>query len=106
YLQRSFAGLQSEVDTREARACGVEAVRLAMTNMSGSVAMRRTGEGSDYGVELFRTDLCNVAEKTKSMPDEFINADGNGVTEAFVNYAKPLTGGLPKTEFLGNYPKV
>ncbi len=40
------------------------------------------------------------------MPDEFINAEGNGITDAFVEYAMPLVGELPKTEYLGNYPKV
>ena len=34
------------------------------------------------------------------------NAEGNGVTRAFMEYAMPLTGGLPKTHYLGNYPKV
>jgi hypothetical protein len=70
------------------------------------VAIRRTGNGKDYAVELFRTELCNVAEKTKSMPDEFINSEGNGITDAFIEYAMPLVGELPKTEYLGNYPKV
>jgi 6-phosphofructokinase len=106
YLQRSFAGLQSEVDAREARWCGRHAVQYAMKEVSGSVAIERVGDGADYEVELFRTELINVAEKTKSLPDEYINAEGNGVTGAFVEYAMPLTGGLPKTEYLGNYPRV
>jgi len=106
YLQRSYAGLQSPVDVAEARQCGRQAVQYAMEYDSGSVAMKRIGEGDGYAVELFRTELKNVAEKTKSIPAEYINADGNGVTEAFVNYAMPLVGGLPKTEYLGGYPKV
>ena len=106
YLQRSFVGLRSEVDAREARWCGRHAVQYAMETESGSVAIRRVGNGADYAVELFRTELSSVAEKTKPMPDEFINAEGNGVTEAFVEYAMPLTGGLPKTQYLGNYPRV
>jgi 6-phosphofructokinase len=106
YLQRSFAGLQSEVDAREARWCGRHAVQYAMQEQSGSVAIRRTGNGKDYAVELFRTELANVAQKTKSVPDEFINEDGNGITDAFVEYALPLTDPLPKTHYLGNYPKV
>lgn len=106
YLQRSFAGLQSPVDAAEARRCGQEAVRFAMQTSSGSVAMKRTGNGARYGVEYFRTDLANVAEKTKSLAPEHINADGNGITPAFVKYAMPLTGGLPKTVYLGNYPLV
>ncbi len=106
YLQRSFAGLQSSVDASEAHRCGIEAVKFAMANISGSVAIKRTGSGQNYGAELFRTELANVAEKTKSLSDEFINKDGNGITEAFVEYALPLTGGLPKTEYLGNKPKI
>ena len=73
---------------------------------SGSVAMIRTGDGADYGVKYERTDLCNVAEKTKEMPANFINAQGNHVTEAFIKYALPLTGGLIKTGYLGNRPRV
>ncbi len=106
YLQRSFAGLQSAVDVDEARRCGREAVKLAMVEDNGSVAMKRTGNGAKYGVELFRTELKNVAEKTKSMPAEYLNNDGNGVTQAFIDYAMPLVGQLPKTEYLGGYPRV
>jgi len=106
YLQRSFVGFQSSVDVDEARRCGREAVRLSMAEQSGSVAIQRTGDDDDYAVKLICTELRNVAEQSKSMPDEFINADGNGVTEAFVKYARPLTGGLPATYFLGNYPKI
>jgi 6-phosphofructokinase 1 len=106
YLQRSFAGLQSTVDVDEARRCGRQAVEYSKTYDNGSVAIKRTGNGQNYASELFRTDLANVAEKTKSMPDEFINAEGNGITDAFIEYAMPLVGGLPKTHYLGNYPKV
>ena len=98
--------MQSEVDVREARWCGRHAVQYAMEEVSGSVAIKRVGNGADYKVKLFRTELSNVAEKTKSLPDEFINEEGNGITEAFVEYALPLTGGLVKTEYLGNRPKV
>ncbi|MBN1817321.1 MAG: 6-phosphofructokinase [Sedimentisphaerales bacterium] len=106
YLQRSFAGLQSEVDVEEAHACGRQAVLYSMKYDNGSVAIKRTGNGSHYGVEYFRTDLSTVAEKAKSMPPEFINAEGNGVTDVFLEYAAPLAGKLPETEYLGTYPIV
>ncbi|MFH1615483.1 MAG: 6-phosphofructokinase [Planctomycetota bacterium] len=106
YLQRSFAGLQSPTDVTEARQCGRYAVRFAMGQQSGSVVIKRTGSGKNYAVEYLCTELSNVAEHTKSMPDEFINSQGNGVTEAFIEYAMPLAGELPKTHFLGNYPRI
>jgi 6-phosphofructokinase 1 len=106
YLQRSFAGVRSAVDAAEARQCGREAVRMAMTHVNGSVAIRRSGSGADYAIELFRTELADVAEKTKLMPDEHINAEGNGITQAFIEYARPLVGRLPETHYLGNYPRI
>lgn len=106
YLQRSFPGIQSPVDVDEARWCGRHAVQYAMEHDNGSVAIRRLGNGADYKVELFRTELSSVAEKTKSMPDDFINAEGNGVTDAFMEYAMPLVGEMPKTEYLGGCQRV
>jgi 6-phosphofructokinase 1 len=106
YLQRSFGGLQSPTDVVEARNCGRQAVLYSMEHQSGSVAIRRIGEKEDYAIELFRTDLGNVAEHTKPLADEYINKAGNGITDAFMDYALPLTGDLPKTEYLGNYPRV
>ncbi len=105
YLQRSFAGLQSPVDLVEARRCGQTAVTFAAKDQNGSVAMRRVA-GEKYSCDYFRTDLKNVAEKTKSMPDEFIGAGGNDVTKAFIEYAAPLAGPLPKTCWLGSEPRV
>lgn len=102
YLQRSFAGLQSETDVVEARETGRKAVEFSMQYESGSAIMKRVGNGDDYAVEFERTELKNVAEFTKDLPDDFINEAGNGVTEAYKAYARPLAGSLPKTEYLAN----
>ena len=106
YLQRSFAGLQSDTDVDEARRCGRQAVIYSKEHQSGSVAMKRVSNGADYSVDLFLTDLCNVAEHTKELLDEYINEAGNGVTDAFIEYVSPLAGKMPQTEYLGNLPKV
>ncbi len=106
YLQRSFAGLQSETDVVEARETGRKAVEFSQQYTSGSAIMKRVGEGKDYKVVFERTELKNVAEFTKELPHEFINATGNGVTQAFKDYAMPLCGSLPKTGYLATMPKV
>ena len=98
YLQRSFLGCVSSVDQHEAREVGEKAAQFALwDNVDGSVAIRRTG---DYSVDYFLTPLSSVAKDTKSMPNEYINAEGNNVTEAFRNYARPLLGELPEYERL------
>ena len=94
------------MDADEARRCGREAVKYCAEASSAAPWRCKRTAGKKYGIELFRTELKNVAEKTKSLPDEFINADGNGVTQAFMDYAMPLVGQLPQTEYLGDYPKV
>ena len=68
--------------------------------------MKRTGEGENYAIDLFLTDLKNVAEFTKELPDNFINEAGNGVTQAYKDYAMPLAGKLPKTDTFINDPKA
>ncbi len=104
YLQRSFPGIVSEVDAREARLVGEEAVRMAVSSAgNGSVALRRLGNGNDYGVETFITSLSSVARRTKPMPPEFIAESGNDITEAFITYARPLVGSLPE---IGRLKKV
>ena len=94
YLQRSFPGFVSEVDALEARQVGRMAVKYSASEEQGSVAMRRAG-GSSYGVELFLTPLATVARETKHLDPSYIS-DGNNITDAFVQYVKPLVGELPR----------
>ncbi|CDH43259.1 6-phosphofructokinase [Candidatus Contendibacter odensensis] len=90
YLQRSFPGAVSSVDAREAREVGEKAVHYACgQNRNGSVVIKRTG---DYAVQYELANLADIAAKTRRLPDEFINADGNNVTNAFRNYLRPLLG--------------
>jgi 6-phosphofructokinase 1 len=56
--------------------------------------MRRVGE-SPYRVETFLTPLSTVARETKHMSPEFIE-NGNNITAAFMDYARPLVGELPR----------
>ncbi len=92
YLQRSFLGIQSDRDAQEAREAGEKAVQFALLEgaTTGSVAIKRPV--LDYAVNYQLVDIKNVAGKTRHMPDHFINADGNGVTEAFHAYCRPLLG--------------
>lgn len=90
YLQRSFMGCVSDVDQQEAREVGEKAAQFAIWhNVDGSITINRTG---DYSVDYKMAPLLEVAAKTKLMPDEFINARGNNVTEAFRYYLNPLLG--------------
>ena len=103
YLQRSFLGCVSDVDQREAREVGEKAVQYAMWSArDGSVAIQRSG---DYAVNYELLPLDAVAGKTRVMEDEFIDADGTNVTEAFRRYLRPLLGaGMPDAFRLRSHP--
>ena len=95
YLQRSFVGCVSSESTSARRA--KSARRPCNTRCggakNGSVAIKRVG---DYAVDYPLIPLETVAGKTRVMEDEFINADGNGVTPAFIDYLRPLVGDMPR----------
>jgi len=103
YLQRSFPADASEVDRKEAREVGRKAVEAATSGeySSGSVALKRV-DGGDYRCDTFITPLDTVAKHTKDMPEDFCG-EVQGVTQAFLDYARPLTGGIePMTDLAGH----
>ncbi len=104
YLQRSFAGVVSEVDAVEARAIGREAVIAATSgnHQHGSVYIGRN-DGEEYSVRYGVTDLANVAKHTRDMDEAYLQGD-NHVTEDFLDYVRPLVGVLPRPGRLSDHP--
>ena len=91
-LGRASIGLQSPVDCEEAQLAGEKACRAALNGESGKmVAFRRVSE-NPYEIEDFLVDIDEVMMYERTMPDEYINAEGNGVTQAFLDWCRPLIG--------------
>jgi 6-phosphofructokinase len=91
----------SRIDLEEAYRCGETAVEFALAGRSGVMVSIERGDGSDYAVGYAGTPLSEVAVRTKPMPDEFINSEGNGVTQAFIDYLRPLMEEMPDYSVLG-----
>ena len=103
YLQRSFPGIYSEVDAKEAYEVGEFAVKMAVSgDIDGSVSIKRKSS-KKYSVYYEVVPLSKVAKETRSMPSKFINKEGNFVTRSFIEYAKPLIGKLPE---IGRLKKI
>jgi 6-phosphofructokinase 1 len=95
YLQRSHAGEVSPVDAREAEMVGRKAVTLAVKkDVDGSIALLASRSGGKYRARTKMVSLEAIAGRERLLPPEFLNAEGNGITPAFVEYAKPLVGRL------------
>ena len=101
YLQRSFAGVASAVDQLEAYSAGRAAVKCALEGAitKGTVAIVRK-PGRRYAVSFEAQPVQNAAKYARSMPDDFIAANGHDVTPKFLAYARPLVGDLPHCELL------
>ncbi|MGN0853541.1 MAG: diphosphate--fructose-6-phosphate 1-phosphotransferase [Kiritimatiellia bacterium] len=99
YLQRSFPGVASKTDQKEARAVGAAAVKAALAGRlaKGTIAILRK-PGRRYGVVYEPQPIANAAKYTRCVPDAFIAANGHDVTRAFLDYARPLVGELPPCE--------
>jgi len=90
YLQRSFPACISDVDSHEAREVGEKAAQFGIWyDLDCSITIQRTGY---YSVDYKPVSLDQIAGKTRHMPDEFINAEGNHITDAFLFYCRPLIG--------------
>ena len=99
YLQRSFPGIASKVDQAEARAAGSAAVKAALKGdlTKGTIAIVRE-ESKRYRVAFAPVPIRNAAKYTRSVPKEYIARNGHDVTEAFLSYARPIVGDLPRCE--------
>jgi 6-phosphofructokinase 1 len=105
YLQRSFVELASPVDQAEAYRAGQEGVRAAVGGASGQMVSFVREPGDEYAIRYELADLSQIANQEKVIPDAYINAEGNGVTRAFIEYARPLIGGpLPDLARLAKHP--
>ena len=91
-LGRASIFMQSQVDIEEAQLAGELACRAALAGESGKmVAFSRVSE-NPYEMKPFLVDIDEVMMYERKMPDEFINEEGNGVTQAFLDWCRPLIG--------------
>ncbi len=94
-LQMCASDRTSETDVDEAYLAGRAAVDVAAAGASGLMVTLQRENGAAYRCITATAHLSEVAVKSRPMPDEFINAEGNGVTGAFLDYLRPLVGELP-----------
>lgn len=97
-LQRVGSSLTSKTDIEEAFEVGKKAVQFALAGESKvMVAIKRLSD-SPYEVEYIKVPLKEIANFEKKIPAEMM-ASGSDVTEAMMNYLKPLIEGEQKRDY-------
>lgn len=96
-LGRASVLLQSAVDRDEAELAGKLACEAVLNGTAGKMVAFRRISDTPYEIEPFLVDIDDVMMYERTMSDEYINESGNGVTEAFKEWCRPLLGAeLPK----------
>ena len=93
-LQRCAAHCASGTDIAESFLSGKTAVEAAVAGETDKMVGFACTRGEDgYRCEPKLFDLSPVASTEKKVPTEWINAQGNQVTQAFIDYCLPLIQG-------------
>ncbi len=87
-FQRCAAHIQSKTDIEEALLNGQAAFNAAINGETGK--MMGYKRKSEYEIEFECMDISKIANVEKMVPREWINERGNGVSEEFIKYARPL----------------
>lgn len=90
--QRDTGIYASTVDLDEAYRVGQKAVLIAKDEGSGYMATILRKPGLIYSVEYDKVELSKVANSEREFPEDWISDNGLDVTDAFVDYARPLIG--------------
>ena len=96
-LGRSSATLQSATDREEAIRAGAFAAKAAIEGSTGYMVGFERASAPSYACETVLIPIEQVMMTEAVLPDNFINERGNDVTQAFIDYCRPLIGGpLPE----------
>lgn len=83
---------RSKIDCLEAENAGRAAVQAVLSGQTGVMPALRRVSSDPYRTELFLVPIEQVMLTERVMPQEYINAAGNGVTQAYVDWLQPLMG--------------
>ncbi|MBQ7254696.1 MAG: 6-phosphofructokinase [Oscillospiraceae bacterium] len=92
-LQRCAAHCASGNDIQESFMSGKVAVESAVSGITGKMVGFECEREGGYVCKPKLFDLDEVANFEKKFPREWINKEGNGVLQPFVDYALPLIQG-------------
>ncbi len=102
--QRCAAHLASATDLAESVTIGRAAVAAATGGATGCVMSYRRIEGENYAVTTETTPVTKVANLIRTVPAEFINRAGNGITPAGLRYILPLIQGEATPRYVDGLP--
>ena len=104
--QRCGAHIASKTDLDESVAIGAEAVRVAADEgANGEMVLFERLSSTPYEYVVKHKKVSEIANAVRCVPDEYINAEGNHITDACCEYILPLIEGESYPEYERGLPK-
>lgn len=94
-LQRCAIHCASNIDLQEAFDVGYSALKYALSGNSGYMVTIERESSTPYKAKYGLVEANKIANNVKYFPKEWINEEGNGVTEEALQYLTPLVSSLP-----------
>ncbi len=104
-LQRCAAHCGSLTDVNESYEAGRTAVQKAVEGVTDYMVGFERAPGSEYKCNMKLLPLDSVANTEKKVPREWINEEGNFVTQEFIDYALPLIQGETRPLLVDGLPR-
>ncbi len=104
-MQRCSSHLCSRTDIDEAEAIGSAGVRCALNGDTGKVMVFRRVKNQPYTIVIETADAGEIANKEKFLPTEFVNKEGNNISDKALDYFLPLIHGEPDIVIDKGIPK-
>ena len=102
--QRCASHMASLTDITESFGVGSHAVKCATNGQTAVMAAIVRTSDEPYAVEYKTFDIKDVANMVKPVPREYINEQGNGITELGIKYLRPLIIGETNQRFESGIP--
>ncbi len=104
--QRCGAHIASKTDLDESVAIGAQAVCVAADEgASGEMVLFERISSKPYQYAIRHKRVSEIANEVRCVPDEYINDEGNHITDACCEYILPLIEGEAYPEYERGIPK-
>ena len=104
-LQRAASHCASSVDIQESYECGNATIKAADEGESGKMVVITRVSDDPYKSGTEVKDVHKIANDVRTVPREWINEEGTGVTEEFVNFVRPLIQGEVEPIMVDGIPR-
>ncbi|MCI5971512.1 MAG: diphosphate--fructose-6-phosphate 1-phosphotransferase [Anaerococcus sp.] len=94
-IGRSNISIRSDVDLKEAIIVGEKAATASLNNQTGVMVGIVRESVTDYKISYPIIPINPGMLAEKKMPIEFINEEGNGVTDAYLSWCRPIVDYSP-----------